>query len=153
MANPSSHNATVFVGDTVPVLDSPEIPILVDILYNQYGFIDSPSQPPLPSSHSIAVLALKICEEKASCPDLASLCNVAVGFMTKLINNQPFVSGNNFHDHYNGGHIVVEWHKGTKIGVSGDTTPGVFYLICTCAMTHHSFIVCIEDTLLVMQLI
>ena len=99
------------------------------------------------------MLALKICEEKASCPDSASLCNTAVGFMTKLINNQLFVSGDDFHDHYNGGHIVVEQHKGMKIRVSGDTTPGVFYLICSCAATHHPFVVCVEDALSVMQLI
>ena len=33
-ANPSSHNAMVFIGNTIPVLNSPEILILVDILYN-----------------------------------------------------------------------------------------------------------------------
>ena len=150
-ADPSSHNAMVFIGDTIPVSDSPEILILVDILYNQYGFIDSPSQPPLPSSHFIVVLALKICEEKASYLDLASHCNVAAGFMTKLINNQLFVSGDDFHDHYNGGHIVVERHKGMKIGVSGNTTPGMFYLICSHVVTHHPFVICIEDALSVMR--
>ena len=34
VANPSSHNAMFFIGDTIPVSDSPEILILVDILYN-----------------------------------------------------------------------------------------------------------------------
>lgn len=58
----------------IPVSYSPEILTLGDILYDQYEFTNSTSKSSLLSSYFITMLASKICEDKASCLDWASLC-------------------------------------------------------------------------------
>ncbi|KAI9455555.1 hypothetical protein HD554DRAFT_2178439 [Boletus coccyginus] len=156
-ADPSTHHTTTFVGDTIPMLESPQFPPLEDVLYERYGFVYSPSQQPAPPSTPISQLAMKICKGQATLPHSRTLRDAAAAFLAGLIDgrslNSPDMLDGSLRDQYMSGSVTVKRCQGTRIALEGSSTSGVFYLINFRQTTSSPFSICLDDPMAVLQVI